>query len=291
MASNANINANSSVVQDLISMIDAHLAFQIVQNDAHFHSLSRQSSRGTMFVDFDENTVEPIISYRNDSNHKHSHEHSESRTDSLAPIFPSASTSAPRTAPPLRHTRRADGRAEARPRRGAEFDSETESEYNYGGRVVHVNKAAQQPKNLRSGYYSVEAGEGPVHQASQHRYHHHRRTHSRQNYNHNHSHNHNHHHDQNNNDKYNVSDRRGSTQARAAKKNLPAAPPEKKKRNKVVHFLQRLLSKLGTLEPSNRSKDEDNTERRKPSREHRADCVVEPVPRTPERWTQNGYHT
>jgi hypothetical protein len=59
-SSSTNTNNNSRAVDDLIHMIDHHLAFDLSHDD---RALRSQTSKGTLFVDYDGTDV-PIVSYR-----------------------------------------------------------------------------------------------------------------------------------------------------------------------------------------------------------------------------------
>ncbi|KAF2737439.1 hypothetical protein EJ04DRAFT_561598 [Polyplosphaeria fusca] len=146
---------NDSTVDDLLHMIDDHLAQTLARDHA-----PHPSSRGTMFVDWNgEGDSEPVVSYRNDP-----------RPAPTAPPVPAAlpaaasSSSVRQTPTPSTHRPQPDSQHQRRhrhPHRDAPlwiqgFDPATSLAYDYDGRVFHVYRDGG--ASAVSEYFAVDAG-------------------------------------------------------------------------------------------------------------------------------------
>lgn len=268
-----NTNTNPRAVDDLIHMIDHHLAFNLSQND---HALRSQASNGTMFVDYDGTDV-PVVSYRH-----HTHRSAASsatigavedpRRDSVFD-FPSEPRSSDARSSPFGPAVRAPSALFRRNYGGGGVfvggvDRAMGWEYGYDGGVVHGH-----PCSGLSEYFEVDAGayvrglELERVRECHHRHHGHtvhsssRRRHRRRHAN------------------------NGNVPLKVVylHKELPSPPAGcgMSKREKVAAFLAKVLEKLacmGLLDHSDRHRKCGHRHRRK------LRSTLPPVPKTPEKW-------
>jgi hypothetical protein len=151
---------NPRAVDDLINMIDHHLAFNLSHDD---HALRSQTSKGTLFVDYDGTDV-PIVSYRHQTHHPAT---SDPRRDSAFESLSSDARSLPagptaRVPSPLFIVTNGDFdvRRHRGPGGGVYVDGVHRSKgckCTYDGNVVHVHRDGCPCSGLLE-YFEVDAG-------------------------------------------------------------------------------------------------------------------------------------
>ncbi|KAF2260040.1 hypothetical protein CC78DRAFT_40383 [Lojkania enalia] len=133
-------------VQELIDMIDSHLALQMNQEPA------RPSSRGTMFVDWDGHGF--VVSYRNDGKRKHKYPPSSSSRPDTPPLLVNHDS--------MQVKYRPDSGGSRQYRMWIEgYDLETAIQYDYDGEILHLHRDDKRPRSSSrlSDYYAVDARE------------------------------------------------------------------------------------------------------------------------------------
>lgn len=129
-------NMSHNTVQELVNMIDNHLADQLSRQD-----ISRCSSRGTMFVDWDGYNP-PVVSY---------HYPRRPQTPPLVVTNDNMEIryrNPPALASPEKKSQRlyVEG-----------FDPDTGFQYDYDGKTMHVHKDGSRPSSRHSDYYALDA--------------------------------------------------------------------------------------------------------------------------------------